>query len=570
MDKHIPWGIHPLESKHPDELLEIPQDDEGYYLDSEGNRIAFNGNRELKPAYVRLALNQYHIDEIRKCSEDLKYFIFNYCKVLTKTGWRIPDLRDYQEEYILNMLTHNRLILNSPRQSGKTVTSALKFIWSLNFVQDTSIGICANIEKGANEVLHKMKQSFNKLPIWLQQGVTKWNVKSIYFENGSKCITSATNGDAFRGFSFVGGIDKNGNGHSTLYMDEVAFVDNWHSFADSVLPTVSSDPNANIIMTSTPNGMNHYYEMVKDARLMKSEYSVQEVRWNCLSERNEEWREKIIKTHGLVYFSQNFGGKFLGSSATLLNANTLEKLESREPIEHTDSFSVYQKPHKDGKYILLCDLASGTGGDYTVVQVIKILKNKFEQVAVFRSNTTPLLSMTSIIHSIAMKYNEAYVLFEINYGSEVASRLYYDIEYENLLTIALVNSVQTLLGFKGQFRLGLQVDTKIKASELISLKALIESNKLVVNDNDTISELYNFIQKGTSFEADLGKHDDCVMSLALLGWLVNQESFKEIVNYDFISDYEVIKAEEVSDLLPANMFGTGSYAHDNDTSWLTT
>ena len=119
MDKHIPWGIHPLESKHPDELLEIPQDDEGYYLDSEGNRIAFNGNRELKPAYVRLALNQYHIDEIRKCSEDLKYFIFNYCKVLTKTGWRIPDLRDYQEEYILNMLTQNRLILNSPRQSGK-------------------------------------------------------------------------------------------------------------------------------------------------------------------------------------------------------------------------------------------------------------------------------------------------------------------------------------------------------------------------------------------------------------------------------------------------------------------
>ena len=134
----------------------------------------------------------------------------------------------------------------------------------------------------------------------------------------------------------------------------------------------------------------------------------------------------------------------------------------------------------------------------------------------------------------------------------------------------MVNNAQTLLGFKGQFRLGLQVDTKIKATELISLKALIESNKLVVNDNDTISELYNFIQKGTSFEADLGKHDDCVMSLALLGWLVNQESFKEIVNYDFISDYEVIKAEEVSDLLPANMFGTGSYAHDNDTSWLTT
>lgn len=567
MAKHIPWGIHPLESKHPDHLLEIPMDSEGYYLDSEGNRISFNGNRELKPAYVKLPLNQYHIDEIRKCSEDLKYFIFNYCKVLTKTGWRIPDLRDYQEEYILNMLDNNRLVLLAGRQLGKTVTSSLKFIWSLNFVQDTSIGVCANIEKGATEVLHKMKQTFNKLPIWLQQGVTKWNVKSIYFENGSKCITSATNGDAFRGFSFVGGIDKHGNGHSCLYVDECAFIDNWHEFADSVLPTVSSDPNANIIITSTPNGMNHFYEIVKGARTRKTEYKIQEVPWNCLPERNQEWREKIIKTHGIVYFNQNFGCQFIGSSSTLINADSLAKLESREPIEHSDSFFIYQKPHKDTKYLLLCDLASGTGGDYTVVQVIKVLKNKFEQVAIFRSNTTPLLSMTNIIHTIAMKYNEAYVLFELNYGSEVASRLYYDIEYENVLTISYHNNTQTLLGFGGQFRLGLQVDTKIKASELVSLKALIESNKLIINDNETISELYTFIQKGTSFEADLGKHDDCVMSIALLGWLVNQESFKEIINYDFIRDYEETKAEELSDLLPSNMFGTGIDTY-NDVSWI--
>jgi hypothetical protein len=197
-----------------------------------------------------------------------------------------------------------------------------------------------------------------------------------------------------------------------------------------------------------------------------------------------------------------------------------------------------------------------------------VLKNKFEQVAIFRSNTTPLLSMTNIIHTIAMKYNEAYVLFELNYGSEVASRLYYDIEYENVLTISYHNNTQTLLGFGGQFRLGLQVDTKIKASELVSLKALIESNKLIINDNETITELYTFIQKGTSFEADLGKHDDCVMSIALLGWLVNQESFKEIINYDFISDYEETKAEELSDLLPSNMFGTGNDVTYNDVSWI--
>jgi hypothetical protein len=53
----------------------------------------------------------------------------------------------------------------------------------------------------------------------------------------------------------------------------------------------------------------------------------------------------------------------------------------------------------------------------------------------------------------------------------------------------------------------------------------------------------------------------------LLGWLVNQESFKEIINYDFIRDYEETKAEELSDLLPSNMFGTGIDTY-NDVSWI--
>lgn len=274
--------------------------------------------------------------------------------------------------------------------------------------------------------------------------------------------------------------------------------------------------------------------------------------------------------NGNAYYANNIinhNCQFIGSSATLINADTLGKLESREPIEHTDSFSIYQKPHKDTKYILLCDLASGTGGDYTVVQVVKILKNKFEQVAIFRSNTTPLLSMTNIIYSIAKKYNDAYILFEINYGSEVPNRLYYDLEYENMLTVASNGSQQILLGFKGQFRLGLQVDAKIKAMELVSLKAIIESGKLILNDHTTISEFYNFIQKGNSFEADSGRHDDTVMALALLGWLVGQESFKEIINYDFVSDYETIKAEEESDLLPPSMFG--SVDDSKDVSWIT-
>jgi hypothetical protein len=334
-----------------------------------------------------------------------------------------------------------------------------------------------------------------------------------------------------------------------------AFVHDWQAFSDSVLPTVSSDPNANIILTSTANGMNHFYEMVKLARAKISEYTIIETPWNCLPERNEEWKQKIIATNGIQYFNQNYGNQFLGSSYTLINGEGLEKLISRSPIESNDNITIYQKPIKGAKYIILGDLASGAGEDFSVLQVIKLSKRKFEQVAIFRSKDTPVLSMPLIIQEIGKKYNDAFVFMEINFGEEAANRLYHDLEYENLLTVAVHNGKQKLQGFRGKMQTGLRVDVKIKQIQLSSLKTLIESNKLVINDNTTISEFYSFVQHGVSFAAEANKHDDCVMALALLGWLVTQPVFSEIIDYDYITEYESEKAEELSDLIPASFFG---------------
>lgn len=119
MAKDIPWGKFDLESKPDDSLLNIEPDQEGYYSDAAGERFSFNGNRTLRPAHVRMHLNEYHVQEIAKCSMDFRYFMFNYCKVLTSSGWRVPDLRDYQEEYLQHILTNNRTVYLAGRQLGK-------------------------------------------------------------------------------------------------------------------------------------------------------------------------------------------------------------------------------------------------------------------------------------------------------------------------------------------------------------------------------------------------------------------------------------------------------------------
>ena len=66
------------------ELLDLPKSPNGFYLDAFEREVSYNGIATLKRQYVKLPLNEYHINEIKKCSENLFYFVKNYCKILTK------------------------------------------------------------------------------------------------------------------------------------------------------------------------------------------------------------------------------------------------------------------------------------------------------------------------------------------------------------------------------------------------------------------------------------------------------------------------------------------------------
>lgn len=103
-------------------------------------------------------------------------------------------LKDFHLYYTNGVLSHN---------SGKSVTSGLYLLWKSLFTPNINIGIAANKLSLAMEVLDKVKKVFIELPIWLQQGVTAWNKTFIEFENGTRIMTSATNSDAFRGFSCI-------------------------------------------------------------------------------------------------------------------------------------------------------------------------------------------------------------------------------------------------------------------------------------------------------------------------------------------------------------------------------
>ena len=136
---------------------------------------------------------------------------------------------------------------------------------------------------------------------------------------------------------------------------------------------------------------------------------------------------------------------------------------------------------------------------------------------------------------IGNAYNEAFILIESNNnGGDVARALHDDLEYENILMTTRKAGTGQVIGggFGGSVKLGVEMDKKVKSVGCANLKALIESDKLIVNDADTISEFRRFVAKGSSWEAESGGHDDLVMTLVSFAWLINQRYFKDLMDQD--------------------------------------
>ena len=91
---------------------------------------------------------------------------------------------------------------------------------------------------------------------------------------------------------------------------------------------------------------------------------------------------------------------------------------------------------------------------------------------------------------------------------------------------------------------------QVKRIGCSNLKALIEGDKLLVNDFDTYSELTTFVAQKNSFGAEPESNDDLVMGLVMFGWLTTQKYFKEIVNHDIRKQMQLENMNQFDEITP--------------------
>lgn len=472
----------------------------------------------LKKCYVPTQWTQEMMEEWLRCQRDVVYFAENYSAIETGDHGIVKiQLRDYQREMLRIISKDRNSIFRLPRQVGKTTVVAIMLAHFLLFNSAKTVAVLAHRLPMASEVLARVKQVIELLPDFLQQGIVEWNKGSVELENGSKIKAYSSDPDSLRGMSA-----------QFVYVDEVAFIPQYEQAEKAFINVVKGSRKSKIVMTSTPNGLNHFYDKWNSANaegLQNSGYTPYTAYWYDIKERlysqkedlfDDGWEFTItsMAETNVETFKQEHMCEFNGSSLTLIHSQKLLEMKGMDLQPNNFGVTYFKYPDDARSYIAVLDSAEGRGQDYHAMHVIDITMFPFEQVATLRSNTLSPLELPTIIEAILVSYNTCPFLVEdANSGQEIANDLF-DLEYPNIISV----DPQSW---------GIKPSKLTKQRGASTLKDLIEYDKLILNDKVTLKELRTFIVHKKSWEAEEGHHDDTVTALILFAYMTTLDGFKE-------------------------------------------
>jgi hypothetical protein len=539
--------------------------DEGYKPKS---TPFYEGNPNLRKGNIVFNYTDEEIREIKKCAKDIVYFANTYCTVMTDYGLQTINLRPYQEDMLKQFQAERFNVCLASRQVGKTICSSIFIAWYSVFNFDKNSLILSNKGATTREIIDKGKTILEHLPFFIKPGTLKWDVFNSKFDNGCRIIGQTTTKKAAIGFTI-----------HLLFMDEFAhiptnFVD---TFYENVYPTVSASTNSKVIITSTPNGFNKFYDIYNAADRGLSEYVPFRVDWWDVPGRDERWmRQEVANLGSDEAFNRQYGNQFIASSSLLLNPASLKKLtENQVEFKHIeipefddaeiDYTSLLWKPgfnldeiEEDYNYwVFSVDIAEGTGGDYSVINIfqIQMLDKSYwgnvitpgsfvdffgiSQVGRFRSNEHTIEEFAKTLYILAFDlfYSEnVKLIIEWNmFGGELIKRM------ETVFPQRNEFDEESVVKFKHRIdakttQFGLKVKKDNKPIFCQNFKKYISQNKIQIFDKDTIKESSTFgkLPNG-SYAGQLG-NDDLIMTC------INSSEFFTTLDFsDFVEEiYDVI------------------------------
>ena len=526
----------------------------------------YEGNPNLRKGNIVFNYTANELKEIKKCATDIVYFANNYCTVMTDHGLQTIKLRPYQEEMLRQFQKERFNICLASRQVGKTICSSIFIAWYVLFNFDKNALVLSNKGATTREIIDKGKTILEHMPFFLKPGVLKWDVFNSKFDYGCRIIGQTTTKKAAIGFTI-----------HLLFMDEFAHIpQNFvNTFYENVYPTVSASQNSKVIITSTPNGFNKFYDIYSAAEKGLSEYTPFRVDWWDVPGRDEAWmRQEVANLGSDEAFNRQYGNQFIASSSLLLGADSLKKLQSEQQefvhrelpafddedvdyegmLWHPD-FNLDDIEEDNNYWLFSVDIAEGTGGDYSVINIFKIeiMDEKdwkrvtspgsfidfyrMRQIGRFRSNSHTIEEFAKSLYILSydMFYSEnVKMIIEWNmFGGELIKRMETVFPQRNDFDEESIVKFKHRIDAKSK-KFGLKVKKDNKPIFCQNFKKYISQNRIILLDKNTVYEASTFGKMPNgSYAGQLG-NDDLIMTC------INSSEF--FFTLDF-SDF----AEEIHD-----------------------
>lgn len=461
-------------------------------------------------------------EEFLRCKQDPKHFIKTHVHIIHQLLGEVKfDLFPFQERIIDNLQEHRFNIIRKFRQAGITTIACAYALWIIIFQKNKTIPILSIGDKESTEVKERIDLMFDQLPSFLKPNIKKNNEHILHLATGSK-VVSRPSGKA-SGRSLSGYL---------LIIDEAAFIEKIDDIWAGVYPTLATGGRALVI--STVNGMgNWYYEQYTAGRENANFFNAVDIYWqehpqyyynenyqNLYDKLDEacdklgierlniqSFEEVTRKNLGLRRWRQEFLAEFLGTGDTYIDGETLsvlyENVDEGFGIKYNNRMRVWEEPNPYHLYVMGVDTSLGRELDYSAFHIIDAYNGK--QVAEFYSNKTPIDEFSKIISKEGHYYNIALVVAERNtIGNYLLDKLFKEEEYENLWA-----DDRGILGY--------QMGSKVGRDNLLAaMEESVRMKKIELHSKRTVEELMTFvIKENGKAEADEGKNDDLVISLAL-------------------------------------------------------
>jgi hypothetical protein len=447
---------------------------------------------------------------------------------------------------MLRNLQDNRFnIVLASRQMGKTVTASIFNAWYITFNFDKNTLLLANKADSTKEIIDKAKVVIEHLPFFMKPGIIKYDVMNVRADNGCRLVGQATTAKAGIGFTI-----------HNLYLDEFAHVHSTivDSFYENVYPTLSASKISRINITSTPNGFNKFYEIWSAAEKGNNAYTPMRIDWWQHPDRDDAWYQRELKNLGSEEaFNRQYGNEFVSSSTLLLSPASIATMRKKakkfihHELEDFDNihidvkgflswnpdFNIEDAKNQDKRILLSVDIAEGNGGDYSVINIFEVeampkkhidkIVNpgamydffRLNQIGIFKSNEHVIEDFAKILYTIACEIfdpENVKMVIEFNtYGTILLQYLSTVFPQRNEFEDEMVLRFKHRHDSKS-LKPGLKLKSDNKAVFCQNFKKLVEANRVIVNDIETINEtsLFGTLKNG-SYGAQMG-HDDMVMT----------------------------------------------------------